>query len=267
MANAWVRMRHPDYDTLREMLDDVGRTLQVTASCSDLPMVRAPGGQRRADGRGVGPPHRGRPGPAGRARLVHVLLPRRGRRPSACSPLRRRPAHPISSFTRLDGHRPLVPGARPRPRDPRWSTSWRWPRPGATAPAHRGPPQPAQGPQPLRGQLRVPGVSATRSPTWADARSRRARRRAEEPRPLKRRLRPARQHDAVPAAGLRRRPAVPHPLLVVHDGGDYLHYAAAQGHARQPHPSRGRPRRWSPPSAILATGWPSTPTTPATPTS
>jgi carbamoylphosphate synthase large subunit len=32
MANAWVRMRHPDYDTLREMLDDVGRTLQVYAS-------------------------------------------------------------------------------------------------------------------------------------------------------------------------------------------------------------------------------------------
>ena len=26
MANAWVRMRHPDYDTLRGMLDDVGRT-------------------------------------------------------------------------------------------------------------------------------------------------------------------------------------------------------------------------------------------------
>ena len=27
MANAWVRMRHPDYDTLRGMLDAVGRTL------------------------------------------------------------------------------------------------------------------------------------------------------------------------------------------------------------------------------------------------
>ena len=24
MANAWVRMRHPDYDTARAMLDDVG---------------------------------------------------------------------------------------------------------------------------------------------------------------------------------------------------------------------------------------------------
>jgi hypothetical protein len=26
-----VRMRHPDYDTLRGMLDDVGRTLHVYA--------------------------------------------------------------------------------------------------------------------------------------------------------------------------------------------------------------------------------------------
>jgi carbamoylphosphate synthase large subunit len=32
MANAWVRMRHPDYDVLREMLDAVGRTLKVHAS-------------------------------------------------------------------------------------------------------------------------------------------------------------------------------------------------------------------------------------------
>jgi formate-dependent phosphoribosylglycinamide formyltransferase (GAR transformylase) len=29
MANAYVRMRHPDYDTLRGMLDEVGRTLHV----------------------------------------------------------------------------------------------------------------------------------------------------------------------------------------------------------------------------------------------
>jgi hypothetical protein len=29
MANAYVRMRHPDYDTLRGMLDNVGRTLHV----------------------------------------------------------------------------------------------------------------------------------------------------------------------------------------------------------------------------------------------
>jgi len=32
MANAYVRMRHPDYDTLRAMLDDVGRTLHVYAA-------------------------------------------------------------------------------------------------------------------------------------------------------------------------------------------------------------------------------------------
>jgi carbamoylphosphate synthase large subunit len=31
MANAWVRMRHPDYDMLRGMLDDVGRTVHVRA--------------------------------------------------------------------------------------------------------------------------------------------------------------------------------------------------------------------------------------------
>jgi phosphoribosylaminoimidazole carboxylase (NCAIR synthetase) len=31
MANAWVRMRHPDYDTLRAMLDDVGETVRVHA--------------------------------------------------------------------------------------------------------------------------------------------------------------------------------------------------------------------------------------------
>ncbi len=31
MANAWVRMRHPDYDHLRWMMDEVGRTVQVRA--------------------------------------------------------------------------------------------------------------------------------------------------------------------------------------------------------------------------------------------
>lgn len=31
MANAWMRLRHPDYDTLRGMLDDVGRTVHVHA--------------------------------------------------------------------------------------------------------------------------------------------------------------------------------------------------------------------------------------------
>ncbi len=32
MANAWVRMKHPDYDTLRGMLDVVGQTLKVRAT-------------------------------------------------------------------------------------------------------------------------------------------------------------------------------------------------------------------------------------------
>jgi hypothetical protein len=31
MANAWLRMRHPDYDTLRQMLDQVGRTVKIRA--------------------------------------------------------------------------------------------------------------------------------------------------------------------------------------------------------------------------------------------
>lgn len=29
MANAWVRLKHPDYDVLRGMLDDIGRTVSV----------------------------------------------------------------------------------------------------------------------------------------------------------------------------------------------------------------------------------------------
>ncbi len=32
MANAWIRMKHPDYDELRRMLDDVGRTVKVRAT-------------------------------------------------------------------------------------------------------------------------------------------------------------------------------------------------------------------------------------------
>jgi len=31
MANAWIRMKHPDYDPLRRMLDLVGRTVKVWA--------------------------------------------------------------------------------------------------------------------------------------------------------------------------------------------------------------------------------------------
>jgi formate-dependent phosphoribosylglycinamide formyltransferase (GAR transformylase) len=32
MANAWIRMKHPDYDHLRHMLDTVGRTVKVRAN-------------------------------------------------------------------------------------------------------------------------------------------------------------------------------------------------------------------------------------------
>ena len=32
MANAWLRVRHPDYDQLRRILDDIGQTLKVHAS-------------------------------------------------------------------------------------------------------------------------------------------------------------------------------------------------------------------------------------------
>jgi len=32
MANAWLRVRHPDYDTLRGILDDIGRTVTVHAA-------------------------------------------------------------------------------------------------------------------------------------------------------------------------------------------------------------------------------------------
>jgi hypothetical protein len=31
MANAWLRIRHPDYDRLREMLDTVGQAVRVRA--------------------------------------------------------------------------------------------------------------------------------------------------------------------------------------------------------------------------------------------
>jgi hypothetical protein len=31
MANAWVRMRHPDYDELRRILTKVGETVKVRA--------------------------------------------------------------------------------------------------------------------------------------------------------------------------------------------------------------------------------------------
>jgi hypothetical protein len=31
MANAWMRVRHPDYDRLRAILNDIGETVRVQA--------------------------------------------------------------------------------------------------------------------------------------------------------------------------------------------------------------------------------------------
>jgi len=31
MANAWIRMRHPDYEELRRILNHVGETVKVKA--------------------------------------------------------------------------------------------------------------------------------------------------------------------------------------------------------------------------------------------
>ena len=31
MANAWMRFRHPDYDSLRSMMDEAGQLVQVRA--------------------------------------------------------------------------------------------------------------------------------------------------------------------------------------------------------------------------------------------
>jgi hypothetical protein len=32
MANAWLRVRHPDYDALRRIMNDIGETLKVHAA-------------------------------------------------------------------------------------------------------------------------------------------------------------------------------------------------------------------------------------------
>jgi len=32
MANAWMRVRHPDYDTLRQIMNTIGETVKVHAS-------------------------------------------------------------------------------------------------------------------------------------------------------------------------------------------------------------------------------------------
>ena len=106
MANAWVRMRHPDYDTLRAMLDDVGehrpRLRRLTSSVHHRPArtaalhdhgrlhaahprARGPGGHghRRlggARGRGRRARHGpGRPQPQPPPLPPHVRRPRQGR--------------------------------------------------------------------------------------------------------------------------------------------------------------------------------------------
>ena len=105
MANAYVRMRHPDYDTLRGMLDDVGRTLHV------LRLVRIVllGPQRRPTLEAV-------------ARSLDAVGPRRARSPR--SPPAGRSASPTTpSWTRCSDGRgvnlapvPALAGrAGPRP--------------------------------------------------------------------------------------------------------------------------------------------------------
>ena len=32
MANTWMRVRHPDYDTLRQIMNTIGETVQVHAA-------------------------------------------------------------------------------------------------------------------------------------------------------------------------------------------------------------------------------------------
>ena len=95
MANAYVRMRHPDYDVLRGMLDDVGRTVTstpgdgVTVPVTVLGPQRRPtlagGAAARADGRGR---HRDRrlAGARGRRRGAGRRCSAAGtRQPAACT--------------------------------------------------------------------------------------------------------------------------------------------------------------------------------------
>ena len=118
MANAWVRMRHPDYDALREMLDDVGRTVQgprvIRATDGvDRPSptrivsftAETPSTPAVADGGAV---------PDRRARRVHVRLPRSGRR-GAARPLRRRASRTTCRFEPVDDSELVAAGARPCP--------------------------------------------------------------------------------------------------------------------------------------------------------
>ena len=41
LTNAWFRLRHPDYDELRRLMDAIGATLQVRATAARMPRPRA----------------------------------------------------------------------------------------------------------------------------------------------------------------------------------------------------------------------------------
>jgi hypothetical protein len=41
LANAWFRLRHPDYDELRRLMDAIGATLRVRATAARMPRPRA----------------------------------------------------------------------------------------------------------------------------------------------------------------------------------------------------------------------------------
>ena len=60
MANAYVRMRHPDYDTLRGMLDDGGPHACTSTPREDRPARTAAQADARGGGPVAGPPVRGR---------------------------------------------------------------------------------------------------------------------------------------------------------------------------------------------------------------
>ena len=84
---------------------------------------------------------------------------------------------------------------------------------------------------------------------------------------MERGLRSARQHDAVPAAGLRPGRRCPLPAARRPRRRRLPPVRRAQDRPRQPDPSRACSPSSSSPSATPATGWSSTPTIPATPAS
>ena len=232
--------KHPDYDTLRGMLDDVGRTVKVHARrerAGAAPRHRPPA-RRPSHADVVGPPHRAR------ARFPSSS-PTPARSSTAATPTRSACQHWGVGLP-LDLE--LRPGC-PAPTSGTWCSSSRRARASSTssrspstagAPHHRGSAQPAPGPQPVRRQLGVPG-RRLRDAHVGRARPDAPRRHAQGPRAGQRGARSApRTTTLYLPPGFDAAPAVRYPLLVVHDGGDYLHYAAAEDRARQPDPSAPR---------------------------